>query len=159
MPILELSDAQVVDLVKQLPPERQRAALLALAAGAGQRREERMQYAEAQLRRASSERGLDWDTMSDDQRQEFIDDLLHEDRPRKVAVFDTNILFSAVGWKGKPFLCLELALRRHGRRRELPRIARQVGGKASIEALLHSGADARYSCGSAHVFASRLDHR
>ncbi len=81
MPILELSDAQVVDLVKQLPPERQRAALLALASGAGQRREERMQYAEAQLRRASSERGLDWDTMSDDQRQDFIDDLLHEDRP------------------------------------------------------------------------------
>ena len=28
---------------------------------------------------------------------------------RKVAVFDTNILFSAVGWKGKPFICLELA--------------------------------------------------
>jgi hypothetical protein len=28
MPILELSDAQVVALVKQLPPERQRAALL-----------------------------------------------------------------------------------------------------------------------------------
>ena len=28
---------------------------------------------------------------------------------RKVAVFDTNILFSAVGWKGKPFVCLELA--------------------------------------------------
>src|SRR5208337_4882455 len=27
MPILELSDAQVVELVKQLPPERQRAAL------------------------------------------------------------------------------------------------------------------------------------
>ena len=81
MPILELSDAQVVDLVKQLPPERQRAALLTLAAGAGQRREERMHYAEEQLRRASSERGLDWDRMSDDQRQDFIDDLLHEDRP------------------------------------------------------------------------------
>jgi predicted nucleic acid-binding protein len=28
---------------------------------------------------------------------------------RKVAVFDTNILFSEVGWKGKPFQCLELA--------------------------------------------------
>ena len=28
---------------------------------------------------------------------------------RKIAVFDTNILFSAVGWKGNPFLCLELA--------------------------------------------------
>jgi uncharacterized protein len=28
---------------------------------------------------------------------------------RLVAVFDTNILFSAVGWKGKPFECLEMA--------------------------------------------------
>jgi putative PIN family toxin of toxin-antitoxin system len=28
---------------------------------------------------------------------------------RPVAVFDTNILFSAVGWKGKPFECLEMA--------------------------------------------------
>jgi len=28
---------------------------------------------------------------------------------RKIAVFDTNTLFSGVGWKGKPFLCLELA--------------------------------------------------
>jgi uncharacterized protein len=28
---------------------------------------------------------------------------------RKIAVFDTNIVFSGVGWKGKPFQCLELA--------------------------------------------------
>jgi putative PIN family toxin of toxin-antitoxin system len=28
---------------------------------------------------------------------------------RPVAVFDTNILFSAVGWKGKPYECLEMA--------------------------------------------------
>ncbi len=28
---------------------------------------------------------------------------------RPVAVFDTNILFSWVGWKGKPFQCVELA--------------------------------------------------
>ena len=81
MPILELSNAQVVELVKQLPPERQRAALLALAAGATQRREERMQYAEAQLRRVSAERGLEWNKMSEGQRQDLIDDLLHEDRP------------------------------------------------------------------------------
>jgi hypothetical protein len=81
MPILELSDAQVVELVKQLPPERQRAALVALAAGAAQRRDERIQYAEGQLRRVSAEHGLEWDKMSDDQRQDFIDDLLHEDRP------------------------------------------------------------------------------
>jgi putative PIN family toxin of toxin-antitoxin system len=28
---------------------------------------------------------------------------------RPVVVFDTNILFSAIGWKGKPYQCLELA--------------------------------------------------
>jgi hypothetical protein len=43
MPNLELSDAQVVELVKQLPPERQRAALFALAAGATQRGEASIQ--------------------------------------------------------------------------------------------------------------------
>jgi hypothetical protein len=80
MPILELSDTQVVELLKQLPPERQREALLALAAGATQRRDERMHYAEGQLRRVSAKRGLEWDKMSEDQRQDFIDDLLHEDR-------------------------------------------------------------------------------
>ncbi len=83
MPILELSEEQVVDLVKQLPPERQRAALLALAAGAGQRRHEWIKFAEEQLRRISAERGLKWDTMSEDEREAFIDDLVHEDRPFK----------------------------------------------------------------------------
>ena len=28
---------------------------------------------------------------------------------RKIAVFDTNVLFSGVAWRGKPFQCLELA--------------------------------------------------
>jgi putative PIN family toxin of toxin-antitoxin system len=28
---------------------------------------------------------------------------------RPIAVFDTNILFSGIGWKGKPYECLELA--------------------------------------------------
>ena len=28
---------------------------------------------------------------------------------RPVVVFDTNVLFSGLGWKGKPHQCLELA--------------------------------------------------
>ena len=28
---------------------------------------------------------------------------------RQVAVFNTNVMFSATGWRGSPFLCLELA--------------------------------------------------
>lgn len=81
MPILELSDAQVVELVKQLSPERQREALLALASGTARRRDERMEFAEDQLRRACTERGLSWDVLSEEEREAFVDDLLHEDRP------------------------------------------------------------------------------
>jgi hypothetical protein len=80
MPILELSESQVVELVRQLPPEGRRAALLALASGAAQRREERMQFAEEQLKRISAQRGRDWEKMSENDREAFVDDLLHEDR-------------------------------------------------------------------------------
>ncbi|HQU43613.1 MAG TPA: hypothetical protein PK867_12430 [Pirellulales bacterium] len=80
MPMLELSDEQVISLVKQLPPERQRAALLVLAHGATQTRSERMQYAESQLRHLCSERGLNWENMSEEDRENFVDDLVHEDR-------------------------------------------------------------------------------
>jgi hypothetical protein len=80
MPTVELTDEQVLSLVRQLPPVRQRAALLALAAGAAERRVERMEYAETQLRRICAERGLDWDKLSEDEREALIDDLVHEDR-------------------------------------------------------------------------------
>ena len=81
MPTLELTDEQVVELVKQLPAERRRAALVALAGDTTRGREERMKYAESQLRRCCAERGLDWDKMSEEQREAFVDDLMHEDRP------------------------------------------------------------------------------
>ncbi len=81
MPILELTDEQVVGLVKQLSAERRRAALVALAEDNTHGREERMKYAEGQLRRSCAERGLDWDKMSEAQRETFVDDLMHEDRP------------------------------------------------------------------------------
>ncbi len=81
MPILELTDEQVVELVKQLSLERRRAALVALAEDGAHGREERMTYAESQLRLASAERGLDWEKMSESQRESFVDDLIHEDRP------------------------------------------------------------------------------
>jgi phosphatidylserine/phosphatidylglycerophosphate/cardiolipin synthase-like enzyme len=80
MPTVELSETHVVDLVKQLPPDKQRAALLALAEGAAQRCEDRMQFAEAQLRRLAADRGLDWDKLSEEAREAFVDELLHEDR-------------------------------------------------------------------------------
>jgi hypothetical protein len=61
MPTFELTNEQVLKLVKQLPPKRQRAAL---AAGGEER----------------AERGLDWDKMTENQREAIIDDLVHADR-------------------------------------------------------------------------------
>ena len=80
MPKLELSEVQVVELVKQLPPEQHREVLLALAEDATRRREEQRQFAEGQLRRVVAARGLDWDTMSEQGREAFADNLVHEDR-------------------------------------------------------------------------------
>jgi hypothetical protein len=79
--MLELTDQQVVDLVNQLPPKRKRSVLVSLASEAVTRRDERMQLAEAQIRRLCTERGRNWDQMSEDEREVFIDELLHEDRP------------------------------------------------------------------------------
>ena len=42
------------------------------------RREDRMAYAEAQLRQRARERGLDWDTLDDAGREALVNRLLHE---------------------------------------------------------------------------------
>ena len=78
MNVLELTDEQVISLVRQLPAERKLTALLALAQDSRGRREERLQFGEAQLRQASAERGLNWNRLSEDQREAFVNDLLHE---------------------------------------------------------------------------------
>jgi len=78
MSVLELTDEQVLSLLGQLPPAKKRAALLALARDASTRREERMAYAEAQLRQRARERGLDWDALDEAGREAFVDRLLHE---------------------------------------------------------------------------------
>ncbi len=77
MLMLELSDQQVVDLVKQLPPQRKRTALLALAEETTARRNERMQLVESQIRQSCAERERDWDAMSKNEREAFLDDLIH----------------------------------------------------------------------------------
>ena len=78
MSVLELTDEQVVSLVRQLPPARRRGALLALAQDASVRRDERLKFGEAQLQKLCAERGLDWARLSETQREEFINRLLHE---------------------------------------------------------------------------------
>lgn len=78
MPQVTLTDDQVVELVKQLPAQQKRAVLLVLAEAAQARRDERMAYAEVQLRLRAAEHGLNWEALTEDEREAFIDDLLHE---------------------------------------------------------------------------------
>ena len=78
MPTVALTNEQVVDLVRQLPPLPKRAALISLAQEEHNKRNERMAFAETQLRQLCAQRNLDWDTLSEEEREVFIDDLLHE---------------------------------------------------------------------------------
>jgi len=81
MTTAELTNEQVIDLVRQWPPERKREMLLALASGPQARQGQRMQFAEEQLRRLCAERGLDWNVLTEQEREAFIDNVVHEDRP------------------------------------------------------------------------------
>ena len=58
-----------------------------------------MKYAEAQVRQLCASRGLNWDTMTEEEREDFIDNLVHEDREMQpIAVYDTNVLISGMVW-------------------------------------------------------------
>jgi predicted Fe-S protein YdhL (DUF1289 family) len=77
---LELTPDQVVGIVQQMPPEEKRAVLLAIAEQAEVSRTARMNQAAAQFRQLCAARGLNWDTMTEAERENFVDDLIHEDR-------------------------------------------------------------------------------
>jgi Mg/Co/Ni transporter MgtE len=80
MASVELSTEQIIELIRQLPQERKREVLLSLAKDSNLRRRQRMDLAEQEFRRIASERGLQWDAMTDQEREALADDLIHEDR-------------------------------------------------------------------------------
>lgn len=79
MPMLELTVEQVIELVKQLPPQEQQAVLHAIKVEQDAWWFERVTRKEQEMRSISTERGLDWDKMSEPEREAFVDDLMHED--------------------------------------------------------------------------------
>jgi len=81
MAVLELSKEQIFDLVRQMSAADQREMLQLLARNTPADRARRQQLAEEKLRGLCAARGLNWDAMSAEQRETFIDNLVHEDRP------------------------------------------------------------------------------
>ncbi len=79
MAILTLSTEQVVDLVKQLSVEQQVEVFKFLLLQHWGKWESLSRYGGDQVRLIAQERGYSWDMMSEEERESFIDDLVHED--------------------------------------------------------------------------------
>lgn len=79
MPILTLTNEQVVELVKQLPVEQQVEPFRFLLLQQWSSWESLSQYGADRVRLAARERGYDWDAMTEDEREALIDQVVHED--------------------------------------------------------------------------------
>jgi hypothetical protein len=79
MPIVTLSNEQVVELVKQLPVEQQVEVFRLLLLHQWGRWESLSRYGSDKARLVAQERGHDWDAMTEEEREDFIDNVVHED--------------------------------------------------------------------------------
>jgi hypothetical protein len=74
---LEIPESQVVEWVQQLSPVAKQAVLKALVPRLDEL-EALVDYGSQRVRALCAERGLDWDALTEDKRQQLIDELLHE---------------------------------------------------------------------------------
>jgi hypothetical protein len=78
MPMLTLSNDQVIELVRQLTPEQQTEIFRFLLLQQWGQWESLSRYGADKVKAAAQERGFDWDTMTEDEREDFIDRVVHE---------------------------------------------------------------------------------
>jgi len=74
---LEVPESQIVDSVKRVSPEARRAILRTLIPRLDEF-EDLVDRGNQRVRALCAERGLDWDGLSEQQRQRLVDDLVHE---------------------------------------------------------------------------------
>lgn len=74
---LEIPESQVVDWVRQLSPAAKQSVLRTLIPRLDEF-ENLVDYGDRRMRALCAERGLDWDSLGEDERQQLIDELLHE---------------------------------------------------------------------------------
>ena len=79
MPTSQLTTEQAVQIIKQLSPQGKRAILVALAEEHEKQREALLEYGDQRIRNICAQRGIDWTSLTDEEREQFIDKLLHED--------------------------------------------------------------------------------
>lgn len=74
---LNVSEAQVVEWIRQLTPEAKRSILLELVPHLD-RWETLSAEGDIRAREACKIRGVDWESLSEEDRLRFVDDVLHE---------------------------------------------------------------------------------
>ena len=82
MVAFQLEDSQVIDLVRQLAPDKQAELLRTLLTSAWPGWAVGASYGEQRARAAAKMRGRDWDRMNEAERETFVDDVLHENGSR-----------------------------------------------------------------------------
>ena len=80
MPTIALTTQQIIGYIQQMSPEERFKALRVLARSTPEARELQMKHSESSIRQECAQRGLDWDAMDDEERLDFINDIIHEDR-------------------------------------------------------------------------------
>lgn len=74
---LKVSESQVVEWVQQLSPVARQSVLRALIPRLDEL-EALVDYGDQRVRVLCAERDLDWDSLTEDERESLIDELLHE---------------------------------------------------------------------------------
>ena len=77
MATLSLTDEQVEQLVKQLPPQSKQRVLMDLTTERDQWWQTAAREGEKDMKRLAVERGLAWESMAESEREAFVDDILH----------------------------------------------------------------------------------
>lgn len=80
MPAIDLTDEQAMALYRQLPAGRRLSVLRTLAGLAEDSREKRESSAEERVSSLCRQRGLHWDDLVEEEREAFMNELVHEDR-------------------------------------------------------------------------------
>jgi hypothetical protein len=80
MATLTVTDEQVLELALQLPPGRRRQLLTELLRRSWPEWEKQAAYAEDRFRQTVAERGKNWEAMTEEDKDDFISELVHEDR-------------------------------------------------------------------------------
>ena len=74
---LQVSESQVIQWVRQLSPGGKRAVLKSLIPDMDEW-EGLVEYGDQRVRALCAEREVNWDSLSDGERQQWVDQLLHE---------------------------------------------------------------------------------